>query len=390
MKKKLLFICHSSAIAGGAEDEFERLLKYFSSIDKYEVHGMFPDGPRKSIYARYCSRWAVFKYGFFPVINDGISNYLKYFLKFFVQFYKINRFLSQEKYDLFVLNVIVLIWPALILKFKKTKIIFFIRETVKPNFIRKCIYKLVNRLGSYFIPNNQTTEKDFANTTSNKLITTVYPALEYDELFNTTSENIIEDLNINKTIIGEKVKLICVGGLWKKKNQILILEAINNLKNSASTTTPFLFMVGEVDEKQDYVKSIKKYIVKNKLEGFCFFVGTLSKKHLYNIYKHIDIVIISSLSEGLPLTLIEAFKFRKPVISTKVGGIPEIIRNRYNGILIENNKESMSDAITELVTNKDLYKRIVENAHITYEKYFNLEVNMKRIEQIFDSVMNKK
>ena len=69
-------------------------------------------------------------------------------------------------------------------------------------------------------------------------------------------------------------------------------------------------------------------------------------------YKEIDIVVLPSVTEGLPMTLIEAMAARRPVIATKVGDIPKLVKNEETGLLVDPcNASALSDAILRLLSN---------------------------------------
>ena len=143
--KKLLFITHSSTLIGGAEDDFERLLKYFSAKnDEYIVEGLFPTGDRSAIFSSYCQRWFNYRWGVFPEVYVGIFKYLKYFAKIFFQFRDFRNFTRGNSYDAAFVNVSVLIWPIIFFRLKKIKSIIFIRETINSKMLRFIIYKTIN------------------------------------------------------------------------------------------------------------------------------------------------------------------------------------------------------------------------------------------------------
>lgn len=83
----------------------------------------------------------------------------------------------------------------------------------------------------------------------------------------------------------------------------------------------------------------------------------------------IDVLILASRNEGLPVCLIEAIANGIPVIGTNVGGIPEIIEDGANGFLIDNDLE-LSEKIEKLYLNKGLYYEMSSNAKKIYDKKF--------------------
>ncbi len=388
--KKILFITHSYAMTGGAEDEFERLLKYFASKkDLYEVHGLFPKGERSVIYASYCTRFGYYKYGHLPVIYESILSYIKYNIKSIIQIFQVIKFAYGQKYDLAVVNVVVLLWPIIAVKLLFIKVIVFVREDIYPVSLRHFIYKLLSLICSYIIPNSYTKLEDFKKVTKIKNIQKIYPAIE--EIDVPEIDGLKEKIGIelfNKLSIKKRFRFINPARILVKKNQLLILEALNEIKKISQDFLPQIVFLGYYDVHSAYMKSLLKFINDNDLQEYCVFLGELSKDYLYKVYQMVDSVILTSLSEGMPLVMVEAFRFRKPFISTKVGGIPEIILDRRNGILVDFDPKQVCSSMLDLVKDSEMYTLIQQNAYEIYEKNFKLDLALKSTEEIFQTVLN--
>ena len=82
-----------------------------------------------------------------------------------------------------------------------------------------------------------------------------------------------------------------------------------------------------------------------------------------NVYAACDVIVIASLrTEASPIVLREAFASGRPVIATKVGDIPEIVRHRENGLLIEpGNTQALASAIVEFISDPELAAHCAEN-----------------------------
>ncbi|MEO8512881.1 MAG: glycosyltransferase family 4 protein [Ignavibacteria bacterium] len=391
-KYKLLFITHSYAMTGGAEDEFERLLKYFSSFpDKYEVHGMFPKGERSLLYSAYCSKFGYYKYGHLPVTYDGIIPYIKYCLKSIIQIFQIVKFAYSEKYDLALINVVVLLWPVIALKILLIKVVVFVREDIYPVWLRHTIYKLFGWLIDYFIPNSDTKLKDIRLTTGKQKCSRIYPAIE--EIIDPDLSGLEDKLgkeNFNRLITKDVFRFINPARILKKKNQLLILRALNEIKTSSTGKIPQIVFLGYFDPKDEYTGIILDYIDEKELKEHVIFLGEVERKYLYKVYSLINSVVISSLSEGMPLVMVEAFRFGKPFISTKVGGIPEVVTNQVSGILVDFDPTDLSKAMTELMGDSVLYETIKKNAYNIYLRNFKLDQILKNTESVIVDLLNGK
>jgi glycosyltransferase involved in cell wall biosynthesis len=390
-KVNLLFVSHSSNLLGGAEDDFERLLSYFAQKkDKYVIHGLFPLGERASNYASYCEKYGYYKWGYLPIHSASIIAYIKYILKFFIQHYQIKRFVSNNYYDLCIINVSALVWPAVSLKLLKFKVVVFIREVIQPKILRTLSYKILNRYSDYFISISNYIYKLFTDITQSKKISVIQTAIEEK-----SNESIGEELvrrylsqHISERICSPKCfRILSVGAVEKKKNQLLLIQALSYLINESNIKKLFIFFVGAYDERNKYYLKLRKYIIKNNLEDYVLFLNSLPNKIVQSIMNIVDCVAITSLDEGYSIVFLEAMKNRKTIISTKVADIPDIILNMYNGILIENSTESLVNAIKSLLDNETLLKIIGERGYDTFLKINNYSDNLLRTEYIINKML---
>jgi len=98
----------------------------------------------------------------------------------------------------------------------------------------------------------------------------------------------------------------------------------------------------------------------------------------------LDICAISSLWEGLPLALLEAMQLSKPVVATVVGGIPEVIQDHVNGLLVPaRDTGKLASAILELVRDPKLAFRLGAAAPAAAEPFCDLEARARELDSIF-------
>ncbi len=180
--------------------------------------------------------------------------------------------------------------------------------------------------------------------------------------FTSIAENVSAETNL-KGISGNRI--LCLANLRDQKNHFFLLEVAEKLKNSHPQWT--FHLVGK-DFEDDYSKEVKAKIQAKNLSDTVFVYG--SKNDVKNIIDQSDITILTSKSEGLPVSLIEYGLSKKPVVSTKVGEIPLIIKDNVNGFIVEPmDTEGFYQKLLKLIETKDLqvqmgnalYKTIVEN-----------------------------
>lgn len=141
--------------------------------------------------------------------------------------------------------------------------------------------------------------------------------------------------------------------------EIAKLVTLNNKK------IKFVF-IGDGPELEE----MQKQISINNLSDNILLLG--NKTNVLSHLSYIDLMILCSYIEGLPLAPIEAFFKGIPVIGTNIGGTNEEIIEGYNGFLIEpKDIQGFADKITYLYNNKDIYINQKNNAYKTFIKMFN-------------------
>ena len=102
-----------------------------------------------------------------------------------------------------------------------------------------------------------------------------------------------------------------------------------------------------------------------------------------------DVYILPSYHEGLPISVLEAMSYGKPVISTNVGGIPEIVKPGFNGWLFQpGDHQALNTIIREAMNNKDLLKQYGNNS-LRLSKNYTPESVFQSLNQLYKQVLNQ-
>jgi glycosyltransferase involved in cell wall biosynthesis len=100
-----------------------------------------------------------------------------------------------------------------------------------------------------------------------------------------------------------------------------------------------------------------------------------------------NLFVLPSLTEGLPNVVLEALAWTKPVISTAVGGVPEIIEDRRNGILVPPGcVNSLAGAIQECLASPDLMRSLGAEGENTIRTRFGFDEQNQRLENIYEQI----
>jgi len=134
-----------------------------------------------------------------------------------------------------------------------------------------------------------------------------------------------------------------ISELHKNKGLKYLIEAIHllDIASDNRSTLPTLIIIGDGEIRQKLQEKINRYNLQNNI----FMIGQLEKAQKY--LKAFDIFTLTSITEALPYVILEAGQAGLPIIASRVGGIPEIITDMENGILI---KPKDSDQIKETIS----------------------------------------
>lgn len=183
--------------------------------------------------------------------------------------------------------------------------------------------------------------------------------------------NFISDFNASKESIilkGEQGKrIVCVANLRPQKNHELLIKAAGLIKEKYSDWSFHLF--GK-DFKDLYSESLFKKIEEQDLQKTVFFYGSI--EDVTAILKQCDIAVLPSLSEGLPLAVLEYGLCKLPVIATNVGEISKVINSEKNGIIIESdNLNQLTEALEDLISQKGKRMEMGQNLNEFVELNFS-------------------
>lgn len=104
-----------------------------------------------------------------------------------------------------------------------------------------------------------------------------------------------------------------------------------------------------------------------------------------------SLFVLLSRHEGMPLSIIEAMAAGLPILASKVGGIPELIEDGYNGVLIDEQStvEMIAVVLDDLLIDVNAMASMGEGSRQRYEKYFSLSVMLQRTDQVYSLTLNK-
>ncbi len=175
-----------------------------------------------------------------------------------------------------------------------------------------------------------------------------------------------------------KHKILNIGRLVPVKSHEILIRACAILRDH---NVDFLCKIaGDGPEK----KKLKDIISKFGLSSHVILLGNIFEKQVARLYDWADIFVLSSRSEGTPMTIVEAMSKEKPVIAPKITGIPEMIIDSHTGLLYEpGSANDLADKLIDLCRDPELCALMGKNGRKRAEKMFDINSNINKIIALF-------
>lgn len=196
---------------------------------------------------------------------------------------------------------------------------------------------------------------------------------------NKIDPNLKQSLNIPET----NLVLGMISSLTVEKGHIYALEAFKQCLEQ--TTQPLtLLIIGDGSDKD----SIKNKVKELQLTEHVIFTGT--RKDIPEIFSIMDIYLLTSLNEGLPISLLEAMASQLPIISTNVGDINTVIKNEINGFLVESKDIlNIRNSLLKLINDTELRIQLAKAASKTIENHYSSSQMSKAYCELYKKIASK-
>ena len=198
-----------------------------------------------------------------------------------------------------------------------------------------------------------------------------------------------DEFNIAKN----EIAIGIVGRLTKIKNQKLFIDLIDKL-SLLKIYKIKAFIIGD-GEDFDFLRNYAEkknlsYLLPNEEYSNTNLVFTSWRKDMDYVYNGLDIVCLTSLNEGTPVTLIEALASSKPVVSTNVGGVIDVLSNNKSGFIVKSNDlNDLYNKTLTLIKNKKLREDFSKYGQKYAFEKFSYSRLVLEIEELYKRLINK-
>ncbi|UCD26352.1 MAG: glycosyltransferase family 4 protein [Candidatus Bathyarchaeota archaeon] len=184
----------------------------------------------------------------------------------------------------------------------------------------------------------------------------------------------------------EKHKIIlCVGRLYYRKGITILLKSIPEVVQKFEDVR--FIISGKGFKKNE--ENLRKLTQELDIEKHVMFLGYVPDEKLPDLYAASDIFVLPALYENFPFAILEAQSTGLPVISTKVGGIPEFLRENKNGFLVEpGDPEQLAQKIMTLLKDPELAEELGKCGRNLVEEKFAWPLITNQVVDLYQRISN--
>lgn len=188
--------------------------------------------------------------------------------------------------------------------------------------------------------------------------------------------------NIGKHQTKEMLRIGTVGRLVPAKDYGTLITAFKKLIKDGLNID--LIFVGDGSERS----KLESMVQELGIAGYVTFTGF--QGNVNSFLSDFDVFALSSIREGIPVAMLEAMAMSVPVVATKVGGIPEVIQDNIDGLLVDSrNPEMIADALKRLIQDSSLRTRIGKAGRKKVECLFSCKAICRQYEELYIDLLGQ-
>ena len=174
-------------------------------------------------------------------------------------------------------------------------------------------------------------------------------------------------------------RLVCVGRLCEQKGQLLLLDAVRRLKERGRRVQ--LVLAGDGEMRGELEAAIEQMRLQNDVK----ITGWISGQRVGEELLAAKAMVLPSFAEGLPVVVMESMAMQRVVVSTRIAGIPELVRHGVDGWLVTpGDAEALVDALTELLdTPTERLAVMGANARLRVLERHNAKIEAGKLAELF-------
>jgi glycosyltransferase involved in cell wall biosynthesis len=185
-------------------------------------------------------------------------------------------------------------------------------------------------------------------------------------------------------VVAENAKALFLGRVGQPKGAFDLLEAMSRLKSSGCPL--YLWLSGDEERDGDWARAQTR-LEELQLENICQVVGIVRGPKKAQLLNEASMFVLPSYYEGLPMALLEALAAGLPVVATPVGGVPEVIKDGYNGFLVHpGDVEALTEKLAILTNDQHLREMMGRRGREIAEQELDVKPYVNRLVALYKSL----
>jgi glycosyltransferase involved in cell wall biosynthesis len=214
---------------------------------------------------------------------------------------------------------------------------------------------------------------------------TVYSGMELDKFYGVKEKIDCGKKQRELGINSEDFVIGNVARLEERKGHKFLIDTFKKLIEKRKDRSLKLLIIGEGEEREN----LKNYVKEANLEEKVIFTGY--REDVEELMAVMDLFVLTSLREGLPRVLVQAAAVGMPSIAFNVDGVPEIIKDDYNGFLVKvKDVKRLENRIVEYMNNKELVLLHGRNGRKFIENKCSIKGMVDKIDKIYQDLIQEK
>ena len=193
-----------------------------------------------------------------------------------------------------------------------------------------------------------------------------------------------EDLRRTADVPEDAVVLAMVAGFRAAKNHLRLVEAVEVIARAHPGRADFVVLLAGDGPTR---ARVERAITAKHLQDYFRYLGNVA--HGWQVIASADAAVLTSDREGLPVVVMEAIAAGRPVLSSNVGGVPELVADGVNGLLFHPDPHSAARAIRAFVTDADLRGRLQHQAAQS-PQHVDIRRTAMQMERIYDELVERR
>lgn len=288
--------------------------------------------------------------------------------------------IRRTRADLVYLNTSAARYASIASKLSGLPVVWHVREYREDGLRRRVFTRYIRLMCDRTIANSKAVRDMWNPKWAASKIRVIYNGIDVSKASSVSESSPVARTSRQAPVLGY------VGQIHKVKGLEVLVGAVEWLKQDFPKIR--CSIIGAAPKSQaNHERYLKDLIRKRRLEGHFDFLG--ERRDVLRLLSQIDVLVLPSVSESFGRVLIEAMAMAKPVVASRVGGVPEVVVDGVTGFLVPpGDSKILAEAIMSLISDPQKATRFGRMGKIRVQKMFDLERYHRQIEAVFAELLD--